>query len=609
MDYPLLDAINSIEDLKKLPERQLPALCDELRAFLIEHVSQTGGHLASSLGAVELIVAMHYVFDSPKDKLIFDVGHQAYVHKILTGRKDEFSSLRQAGGISGFPKRSESIHDAFNTGHASTAISAALGYARGMRLRGEEGLAVALVGDGALTGGLSFEAMDDAGNDRIPLLVILNDNEMSISRNVGALKNSLSAMRTNRAYNMFKRTLVRGLETSRFGRWLSKHMEQFKNRIKKFFAPNLPFEDLGFLYIGPIDGHNVKKLIHYMRRVKILQKPVLLHTITQKGKGYTPAVDDPEKFHGVAPFEIMTGKVNGKKQKSCSEVFGETLTTLAERDERIVAITAAMPSGTGLTEFAERFPDRFFDVGIAEAHAVTMAAGLACAGMRPVVAVYSSFLQRGYDQLLHDVCLQDLPVVIALDRAGLVGEDGETHQGIFDPAYLATMPHLAVYSPATQVELAQMLCMALERTEPAVVRYNRGSLPDTALVHPITFGQWESVLPPKKTTIIATGTLLPLAQWVAKKAGVGLVHARFLQPLDEQYIRYFRENDVRLLVVEESVACLGEKLALRCNPCRVRSLALPCVPIPHASISQQRDWFALNEVGMTQALNELMEEP
>ena len=608
MSYPILDTINGIKDLKALDEKQLPALCDEIRAFLIEHVSKTGGHLASSLGAVDLIVAMHYVFDSPDDKLIFDVGHQAYAHKILTGRKDAFDTLRQENGISGFPKYSESEHDVFNTGHASTAISAALGLARAMRLNGDTHMAVALVGDGAMTGGLSFEALNDAGQDKLPLLIILNDNQMSISKNVGGLKNSLTSMRTNRSYNAFKRSLTGVLETSQFGKYLSRHMEQFKNRAKRFLAPNLPFEEFGILYLGPIDGHNVRKVVKYLRRCRELKKPMILHAITTKGKGYPFAVDNPEKFHGIAPFEVMTGKVSPERQKTCSEIFGETMLRLAKDNEKLIAITAAMPSGTGLTQFAETYPKRFFDVGIAEAHAVTMAAGLARGGMRPVVALYSSFLQRGFDSLLHDVCLQNLPVVIAVDRAGLVGADGETHQGIFDPAFLSVMPNLVVYSPSSQSEMVAMLEMAVSRKEPSVVRYPRGSLPDVPMKTNPVFGQWEIVEPMQKTVIVAHGTLLPLAHWIAKKNGTGLVNARFLQPIDQKLIRYFRDNDTRLLVLEENTVSLGAKLALAANPCRVRSIALPAEPITHASVSRQREWYGLTEESVTEELKTLTEE-
>ena len=608
MNYPILDSINGIKDLKALDEKQLPALCDELRAFLIEHVSQTGGHLASSLGAVELIVAMHYVFDSPEDKLVFDVGHQSYVHKILTGRKDAFSTLRQENGISGFPKFSESEHDVFNTGHASTSISAALGMARAMRLKGDRHMAVALVGDGAMTGGLSFEALNDAGQDKLPLLIVLNDNQMSISKNVGGLKDSLTTMRTNRTYNAFKRWLTGVLETSRFGQYLSRHMEHFKNRAKRFLAPNLPFEEFGILYLGPIDGHDVRKVVKYLRRCRELNKPMILHAITTKGKGYPFAVENPEKFHGIAPFEIMTGKVSSERQKTCSEIFGETMLRLAKENDKLIAITAAMPSGTGLTEFAKTYPNRFFDVGIAEAHAVTMAAGLARGGLRPVVAVYSSFLQRAFDSVLHDVCLQNLPVVMAVDRAGLVGSDGETHQGVYDPAFLSAMPNLAVYSPSSQSELSAMLEMAVSRKEPAVVRYPRGSLPDVPLKTKLYFGEWEIAEPMRDTVIVAHGTLLPLARWIAKKNGTGLVNARFLQPMDEEIIHFFRENNTRILVMEENTVSLGEKIALAANPCRVRSVAIPTEAIPQASVQRQRERYGFTEENITKVLKELMEE-
>ena len=596
MEYTLLDRIQNPSDLKKLNEDQLPALCEEIRSYMIETISRTGGHLASALGAVELIVAMHYVFDSPYDKLIFDVGHQAYAHKILTGRREAFASIRTEGGISGFPKREESEHDVFNTGHASTAISAALGYARAMRLRGEDGISVALVGDGAMTGGMSFEAMDDAGNDKVPLIVILNDNEMSISKNVGALTRSFAAMRTGRTYLQIKRGIVHVLDMSKIGKWLSLHMERVKNRVKHFLLPDLPFEELGFTYIGPVDGHDIKTLIRYMRRLRELQKPVILHAITQKGRGYAYASEDPERFHGIAPFCVTTGETNGEKKKSCSEVFGETLVKLAEQDPRIVAVTAAMPSGTGLSTFAKRFP---------EEHAVTMSAALAAGGMRPVAAIYSSFLQRGYDQLLHDVCLQNLPVVIGVDRAGLVGADGETHQGVYDPAFLMTIPNLAIYSPATMDELRGMLAIALQRNEPAAIRYNRGSLPEEPVSEPIAFGKWQIVLPVRPVTILATGTMLPLAKSVAEKNGAGLVHIRFFKPMDEELLERFSRERTKLLVIEENVAAIAPQIALRCNVCAVRSVAIPDQPIAQGSVPQQRDRYGLNAENITRILKEM----
>ena len=609
MDYTLLEQINSIEDLKRMKEDDLPLLCEELRAFMIETVAQNGGHLASSLGAVELIVAMHRVFDSPKDKLIFDVGHQAYAHKILTGRREAFKTLRTEGGLSGFPKREESEHDAFNTGHASTAISAALGYARAMRLNREDGIAVALVGDGSMTGGLVYEAMDDAGRDKtLPLIIILNDNEMSIAKNVGGVTHSFASMRTGKSYLAFKRGVMRALDMSKVGKWLGKHMDRFKNRVKHFLLPNLPFEDLGMTYIGPVDGHNIHKLIKYLERVKAMRRPVILHTMTKKGKGYAFAAENPERFHGVAPFSIETGEPKYVGAKSCSEVFGKTLCALAEKNPKIVAVTAAMPSGTGLSDFAKRFPSRFFDVGIAEEHAVTMAAGMAAGGLRPVIALYSSFLQRGYDELLHDVCLQNLPVVIGLDRAGLVGEDGETHQGVYDPAYLWTMPNIVVYSPATMEELCAMLETALTRREPAVVRYNRGCLPSEPLVKPIQPSKWQTIRQNDKVTILATGTLLKLAETVADKVGCGVVHMRFLKPMDDEILSMFIEKKTKLLVLEESIAAVAPRIALRCEPCIVRSVCVPDKAVTQGSVCQQRDRFGLNEENVMRVLREMVKE-
>ncbi|MBR3179775.1 MAG: 1-deoxy-D-xylulose-5-phosphate synthase [Clostridia bacterium] len=607
MGETLLETINSTADLKKIKEDDLPKLCEEIRSFMIESVSRTGGHLASSLGAVELIVAIHYVFNSPEDKIVFDVGHQSYAHKILTGRREQFSTLRQDGGISGFPKREESEHDAFNTGHASTAVSAALGFARAMRIEGKKGMAVALVGDGSMTGGLTFEAMDDAGNDGIPFLIVLNDNEMSISQNVGGVTRNFAKLRTGRMYNAFKRSLANSLDTTRYGRWLGRHMSSFKNRIKHFLIPNLPFEEIGFTYIGPINGHDIKTIIKYLRRVQELKRPVILHAITQKGRGYSYALENPEKFHGIAPFSIETGEVNSNKRKSCSEVFGSTLIKLAEKDKRIVAITAAMPTGTGLASFAEQFKERFFDVGIAEEHAVTMAAGFAAEGMRPVVAVYSSFLQRAYDELLHDVCLQNLPVVIALDRAGLVGEDGETHQGIYDPAFLQTMPNLVVYSPASMEDLSEMLAMALDRKEPSVIRYNRGTLPDRIGESPIEFGKWEIMLPPQKVTLFATGTLLPIAEKIARENHTGLVSMRFLKPIDRQVISQCAEAGTKMLVLEENIAAVAPLMAMYANPAVVRSAAIPNMPVSHATVDQQRKRYGLTEDHIVQMIKELEE--
>ncbi len=591
--YPVLDKINSLEDFKRLKVGELPALAAQIRQYMIENVARCGGHLASNLGAVELTIAMHRAFDSPTDKIIFDVGHQSYAHKIITGRREAFCSLRQEDGLSGFPKRSESEHDPFNTGHASTAISAALGIARAKRLLGEDGVAVAFVGDGALTGGLAFEGLNDAGQAEVPLIVILNDNEMSISPNVGSLHRMLVNMRSSEWYVRFKRAIVRMLDTGVFGRWLSRHMENFKNRIKSFLMPRRLFEDMGFLYLGPIDGHDIGELTRMFRRAKDLHVPVLVHCVTQKGKGYAFSERNPEKFHGVAPFSIDTGDVEGTLKKSNSSVFGEALVALAEKDWKIAAVTAAMSIGTGLTEFAGRFPDRFFDVGIAEEHALTMAAGMAAGGMKPVVAIYSTFLQRGYDQILHDICLQNLPVVIAVDRAGLVGDDGETHQGVFDAAFLSSMPNMTVYSPATQQELVHMLTLALSRGEPAAIRYPRGSLMQAVSAQPVEKGIWEELEPIAAKTIIATGTMVALALPVARKYGAGLVNARTIQPMDQAMLERVAKAAEKVIVMEESVDCLGLRITAALAPLPVIRMCVPEDPVAQACVGRQRQYCGL----------------
>ncbi len=591
--YPVLDKVNSLEDFKQLRDGELPALAAQLRQYMIENISRCGGHLASSLGAVELTIAMHRAFNSPVDKIIFDVGHQSYAHKILTGRREAFCTLRQENGISGFPKRDESEHDPFNTGHASTAISAALGIARAKQLLGEDGIAVALVGDGALTGGLAFEGLNDAGQADVPLIVILNDNEMSISPNVGALHRMLVNMRSSERYVRLKRTVVRLLDTGITGRWLSRHMENFKNRIKSFLMPKRLFEDMGFLYLGPIDGHDVSGLVRMFRRAKELRVPVIVHCVTQKGKGYAFSERNPEKFHGIAPFSIDTGDVESALKKSNSSVFGEAMIALAEKDPRIVAVSAAMPIGTGLTEFATRFPERFFDVGIAEEHALTMAAGMASGGLKPVVAIYSTFLQRGYDQILHDICLQKLPVVLAVDRAGLVGDDGETHQGVYDAAFLSTMPNMTIYSPATQQELVHMLSLAVSRGEPAAVRYPRGSLMQAVSAQPVEKGVWEELEPVAERTIIATGTMVALAMPVARKLGAGLINARTIRPMDEDMLARVKRTAKRVVVMEEGVDCLGLRVLAALTPVPVLRMNVPDEPVSQACVGHQRQCCGL----------------
>lgn len=601
-NYPILDTIDSLEDYRRIPEEALPALAEELRRFLVENVSKSGGHLAPSLGAVELTLAMHRVFDSPTDKLVFDVGHQAYVHKILTGRRERFGTLRQKGGVSGFPKREESIHDRFNTGHATTSISAALGMARAMRLKGETGTAVALIGDGALTGGMAFEALNDAGQEQIPLVVIINDNDMSISANVGMLHQQLTSMRISKGYVNLKRQFVRLMDVGPWGRWFTEHMYTLKTRIKNFLLPHQLFEEMGFSYVGPIDGHDIPKLIRVMKRAKEMRLPVIIHCVTQKGKGYTFSEQNPEKFHGVAPFCADTGAVESVVKKTNSAVFGDALVRMAQQDKRIVAVTAAMPGGTGLTGFQKAYPERFFDVGICEQHALTMAAGMAEEGMRPVVAMYSTFLQRGFDQVLHDICLMKLPVVIAVDRAGLVGEDGETHQGVYDAAFLSMMPNMTVYSPATQQELVHMLTLAIANGEPAAIRYNRGSLMQMVSAVPVEKGKWEMLEPLQECTVIATGDMVEPAMSVAKDLGTGLVNARTVKPMDEEMLAEIAHASWRVVVVEDGVDCLGKNVAVALPDCTVVRLHVPDRPIQQGKIDQQRIACGLSEADIRQAV-------
>ena len=604
-EYPLLQQLNGPKDLMALPEEQLPALAEEVRGYMVDCVSKNGGHLAASLGAVDLIIALHRVYTEEKDRIIFDVGHQAYAHKILTGRRDAFTTLRQEGGISGFPKREESPYDAFNTGHASTSLSAALGMVRAKQLLHEPGHVAAVIGDGALTGGLAYEALDDGGDSKLPLVVVLNDNEMSISKNVGAMSRSLSRLRASRGYNRLKRFVVRVLETGVMGRRVSHRIEGFKNRIKRFVLQNTFFEEMGFTYLGPIDGHDIPQMISLLQEARALERPVVVHVLTQKGKGYGLSEQNPEKFHGIAPFSPDTGATASAGSISCSEVFGQTVMQLAEEDERIVAITAAMRDGTGLRPFFERFPDRAFDVGIAEEHALTMAAGMAAEGLRPVAAIYSSFLQRAVDQLCHDVCLQKLPVVIGVDRAGLVGQDGETHQGIYDPALLCAIPNLSVYEPATLAELRVMVRLAVERQEPAAIRYCRGTLPEGDGEEPVVYGRWATLIPPTDVVIIAAGSLVPMVRRVAERTGCGLVEARFLKPLDYDLLDRLREQRCKLIVAEENVAALGLYVAAYCPELKVRLLCLPDGSMPHASVARQRTLGGIDEAAMERAVQQM----
>ena len=599
-EYPILQQLNGPKDLQALPEDKLPALAEEIRGYMVDCVSKNGGHLAASLGAVgavDLIIALHRVYTDEGDRLLFDVGHQAYAHKILTGRRDVFTTLRQEGGLSGFPKREESPYDAFNTGHASTSISAALGMARAKQLLHQPGHVAAVIGDGALTG--------DGGDSKLPLVVVLNDNEMSISRNVGAMSRSLSRLRASSGYNRLKRFVVRVLERGMVGRRMSKNIEGFKNRIKRFVLQNTFFEEMGFTYLGPISGHDIPQMIDLLGEARALERPVVVHVITQKGKGYSPSEQNPEKFHGVAPFSPETGAVASSGAVSCSETFGKTLLELAREDGRIVAITAAMRDGTGLRPFFETFPDRAFDVGIAEEHALTMAAGMAAEGLRPVAAIYSSFLQRAVDQLYHDICLQKLPVVIGVDRAGLVGQDGETHQGIYDPAMLCAIPNLSVYEPATLSELRAMIRLAVSRGEPAAIRYCRGTLPEGQGEAPVAYGKWATLRPVSDVVILAAGPLVQIARQVAEQLDCGLVEARFYKPLDYELLDELRQKGCKLVVAEENVAALSLYVAAYCPELTVRPLCLPDGPMAQATVARQRTLGGIDEAAMMQAVQEL----
>lgn len=557
---PLLDNINEPNDIKKIPEKDLRELSVELRRMLIKSTAKNGGHLASNLGIVELTIALHRYLDFPRDKLIWDVGHQSYVHKILTGRRDRFDSLRKLDGLSGFPKRSESNCDAFGTGHASTSISAALGMVAARDLKGTKEKVVAVIGDGAMTGGMALEALNNAGTLNSNLIIILNDNERSISRNVGGVARYLDGIRTNRKYLRLKNNVKETLNTSSLGNSLFEKLKTSKDMVKRLFVPGMFFEDMGLTYLGPINGHNIKEIQAALENAGRVDGAVIIHAITRKGLGYKKAEEYPAKFHGVEPFDIKTGdNLSAKTGKSYTAVFSETMLEMAAKDERLVTITAAMPYGTGLYNFKQTYPKRFFDVGIAEEHAVTFAAGLAAGGLRPVVAIYSTFLQRAYDQIIHDVCLQQLPVVFAVDRAGLVGSDGETHQGIFDIGYLATVPGLTILSPKDGRELKEMLKYAYGLNKPVAVRYPRGIAEDLDIeFKPIVSYENEIIKQGKHIAVFATGKTVKLAIEVDKllqksRIDSTVVNVRFLDKADNKLLEQFKEDHYIIVSIEESV--------------------------------------------------------
>lgn len=605
----MLEKIQKPNDIKKIPADQLPALAEEIREFIIESLSKTGGHLASNLGVVELTIAMHRVFDLPKDKLIWDVGHQSYTHKILTGRKDGFETLRREGGISGFPKRSESDCDVFDTGHSSTSISAGVGYVRARELKKENYSVVSIIGDGALTSGMAYEALNNAASLKSNFIIVLNDNEMSITENVGGMSSYLSGLRTASAYTDFKMDVTKALNRiPGIGPGMVDAMRKTKSSIKQIIIPGMLFEDMGLTYLGPVDGHNIPQLIKTFQEAKRFEGPILVHVLTQKGRGYEPAMRHPARFHGAGPFDVKTGLPVGKSNPTYTDVFSTVMRKMGDRRKDVAAVTAAMMTGVGLKRFSNMFPDRCFDVGIAEEHAVTFAAALSLGGITPVVAIYSSFLQRAYDQIMHDVCMQNLHVVFAIDRAGLVGYDGETHHGIFDLSYLGSMPNMTILAPKNLWELSDMIKFAVDYDGPIAVRYPRGEA-YTGLKEfraPICLGKSEVIHEGSRVALLAVGSMVKMAEEVQKQLkermdmDAALVNARFVKPIDEELLRSFADTYELVVTLEENVkdGGFGERVLAFAEeedlPFGVEIIALPDRFIPHGSVSYQ-----MKQVGFT----------
>ena len=599
----ILERIKGAEDLKELSPDEIGILAQEVRSFLIEKISHTGGHLASNLGVVELTIAIFLSFHLPEDKIIWDVGHQSYTHKILSGRMEEFDELRQFGGLSGFPKRKESPYDSFDTGHSSTSISAGLGIAQARDILGKDYKVAAIIGDGALTGGMAYEARNNAARMKKNFIIILNDNKMSISENVGGMSKYLNGLRTGSGYNDLKKNVADALERLPvLGAPIIDKIKRTKNSIKQLFIPGMLFENMGITYLGPVDGHNVQALCKVLKEAQKLDHSVLVHVLTRKGKGYGPAEKYPSRFHGVDPFDIATGKPLKEKQyPSYTQVFSRKICQLAREHKELVAVTAAMPDGTGLSAFAKEFPDRFFDVGIAEAHAVTSAAGMAAAGLKPVVAVYSSFLQRAYDQILHDVCIQNLPVILAVDRAGLVGSDGETHQGIFDYSYLTSIPNMSVMAPKNLWELRAMLEFAVDYNGPIAIRYPRGQAYRglKEFMNPIVYGQGEMLFEEQDIALLAVGSMVSTAEHIRDKLKArgfqcSLANGRFVKPFDARLVDRLAHGHTRIVTLEENVLQGGYGLAVtayihrRYPQIRVMNVALPDAYVEHGNVSVLR---------------------
>ena len=616
----LLDNIRQENDIKKIDSEDWAALAEEIREFLIQKISVTGGHLGSNLGAVELTMALHLALDLPEDKIVWDVGHQSYTHKILTGRKEGFDELRQFHGLSGFPKRKESVCDVFDTGHSSTSISAGLGLAKARDLKGGSSTIVSVIGDGSLTGGMAYEALNNAAKLDTNFIVILNDNNMSISENVGGMSQYLNNIRTASGYLGLKEGIYNALAATRRGGSAINRIRRAKSSFKQLVIPGMFFEDMGITYLGPVDGHDIRAMITVINEAKRVPGAVLIHAITQKGKGYLPAERHPARFHGAEPFDIETGVPSHPRTvANYTDIFSTVMCKLGQRDERIVAITAAMPDGTGLKRFHNMYPERFFDVGIAEEHAVTFAAGLAAGGLKPIVAVYSSFLQRAYDQILHDVCIQNLPVVFAIDRAGLVGSDGETHQGIFDFTYLSGIPNMHICAPKNKWELSDMMKFAVGLEAPIAVRYPRG----TAYAGlkefraPVVLGKAEWIYREYEIALFAVGSMVKTAEEVRRKLkakgyGVSLINARFVKPIDEEAVREACREHVLIVTMEENVACggYGEKvldcmnrnglLNQYCN------ISLPDAYIEHGNVELLKQEIGLDAESITGKILEIL---
>ena len=559
----LLDRINAVNDIKKINPEDYPALAEEIRQFLIGHISKTGGHLGSNLGTVELTMALHLSFQLPEDKIIWDVGHQSYTHKLLTGRKDQFDNLRKFGGMSGFPKRKESNCDSFDTGHSSTSISAGLGLVKARDIQGQKNSVISVIGDGSLTGGMAYEALNNAAKLETNFIIVLNDNNMSISENVGGISKYLNNIRTANAYLDIKEGVYNTLKDIPRGDRIVEGIRKAKSGFKQLVVPGMFFEDMGITYLGPVDGHNIPAMLRMFQEAKRVRNTVIVHVITQKGKGFEPAERHPARFHGAEPFDTETGiPLNPRTTANYTDIFSTVMCKLGARNEKVVAITAAMPDGTGLKRFRNMYPDRFFDVGIAEEHAVTFAAGLAVGGLKPVVAIYSSFLQRAYDQIIHDVCIQNLPVVFAVDRAGIVGSDGETHQGIFDLSYLSSIPNMHVMAPKNKWELSDMMKYALSLNAPVAIRYPRAYAGLKEFRAPIESFHAEAIYLEKDVCLLAVGSMVKTAEEVRRlirEAGYGcsLINARFVKPIDEKAVEYAKKHHGITAAMEENVASGG----------------------------------------------------